>query len=96
MKHWSKLGMEFEEIYYTENKYTNIPVFINKYRELQKKIHEQKQQEGTDTINFLTDLIHLIAKCTCLKGKNWLTLKLNEQSSRQNSVTQNIQNTQNN
>jgi hypothetical protein len=78
MKHWQKIGNDFEEAFYTKHKYTTkVSETIEKYKNLQKDINRQKQAEGADTINFLTDLIHLISIHTCLKGKKWLSLTNN-------------------
>jgi len=73
MKKWFALGNDFEEIYYTEDKYsTNLEETIRKYKELQTKLNDLKD-EGMNSINFLTDLIHTIAQKTCLKKyEKWL------------------------
>ena len=78
LKHWQKIGNDFEEVFYTTHKYnTKVSETIEKYKNLQKDVNRQKQSEGADTINFLTDLIHLIAIHTCLKGKKWLSITQN-------------------
>jgi hypothetical protein len=76
MKKWVVLGNDFEEIYYSEDKYTlNIEDIIDKYRDLQKKVNELKEMEGPDTTNFFTDLIHIICKISCLKKyQKWLDM----------------------
>lgn len=74
MKKWIELGNDFEEIYYTEHKYTSNSNFINeKYKELQLRANTLKESEGPDTMNFLTDLIHFLCKKTCIKHyQRWL------------------------
>jgi hypothetical protein len=76
MKKWMVLGNDFEEIYYSEEKYTtNIEKTIDDYVELQKKVHTLKETEGPDTTNFFTDLIHIICNITCLKKyQKWLDM----------------------
>jgi hypothetical protein len=76
MKKWSALGNDFEEIYYSEEKYTtNIETIIDKYRELQTRVNQLKETEGPDTTNFFTDLIHIICNITCLKKyQRWLDM----------------------
>lgn len=76
MKKWAALGNDFEEIYYSEEKYTiNIEDIIDKYRELQTRVNQLKETEGPDTTNFFTDLIHIICNVTCLKKyQKWLDM----------------------
>jgi len=76
MKKWAALGNDFEEIYYSEEKYTtNIETIIDKYRELQTRVNQLKETEGPDTTNFFTDLIHIICNITCLKKyQRWLDM----------------------
>jgi hypothetical protein len=79
MKKWMTLGNDFEEIYYSEEKYTNtnlsIEDIIDKYRDLQTRVNQLKETEGPDTTNFFTDLIHIISNLTCLKKyQKWLDM----------------------
>lgn len=74
MKKWNALGTEFEEIYYNFDKYTHLPEYIKKYKLLQTKINTLRDSEGPESINFVTDLIHTISVCSCLRGYDkWLS-----------------------
>ena len=74
MKKWIELGNDFEELYYTEHKYSIKSDFIiEKYKELQLRSNTLKESEGPDTMNWLTDLIHFISKKSCIKNyQRWL------------------------
>ena len=74
MKKWIELGNDFEELYYTEHKYSVKSDFIiEKYKELQLRSNTLKESEGPDTMNWLTDLIHFISKKSCIKNyQRWL------------------------
>ena len=76
MNKWNEMGTKFEEIYYSLDKMNESKIFevIEKYRKLQESINEIRQTEGPDTINFVTDLIHLISLKSCLlKHNKWLS-----------------------
>jgi len=74
VKKWNALGMNFEEIFYSVNKYENINEYIEKYKALQTEINVLRDSEGPDSINFVTDLIHTISVCSCLRGYDkWLS-----------------------
>lgn len=74
MKKWIELGNDFEEIYYSENKYnTNADNIIKTYKEYQIRANNLKEAEGPETMNFLTDFIHFISNKLCLrKYQKWL------------------------
>jgi hypothetical protein len=73
MKKWDEVGAQFEEVYYSQDKYDNIDRAIVAYKEVQKEMNDLRQSEGPDTTNFLTDLIHLIASLSCLRNhQKWL------------------------
>jgi hypothetical protein len=74
MKKWIELGNDFEELYYTDHKYsTKSDFIIEKYKELQLRSNSLKESEGPDTMNWLTDLIHFISKKSCIKKyQKWL------------------------
>lgn len=74
MKKWNSMGTRFEEIYYDLNKHNEPIEFINKYKELQKDINGLRENEGPENMNFVTDLIHTISVCSCLRGYDkWLS-----------------------
>jgi flagellar biosynthesis protein FliQ len=88
VKAWSNFGTDYEEIYYTMDKYTsNFQKTIDAYRKLQKRMNEQRDKEGPTTANYLTDLIHVIATCTCLRKARWLKLKMNQDPNASTSRT---------
>jgi len=73
MKRWNALGAKFEETYYSEKKYDDIERSITDYKEIQWDVNDLRQLEGPDTTNFLTDLIHVVSACFCLKKyEKWL------------------------
>lgn len=74
MKKWIELGNDFEETYYSEYKYnTNADTIIKTYKEFQVRANQLKEAEGPETMNFLTDLIHIISNKLCLrKYQKWL------------------------
>jgi len=74
MLKWRIIGIEFEKIYYSEFYTDNdIVVRINKYHDLETKINILRQSEGPDTINFITDFMHIVMMNLYLrKYQNWL------------------------
>lgn len=81
MKKWNAAGIEFENVYYSDlnNNYDesesikDVVQTITEYQKVQVKLNEIRKSEGPTNINFLTDLIHLVAMGTCLRGKaKWL------------------------
>ena len=72
MEQWNSVGVDFELIFYDNNKYNEYELFIEKYQKIQERINEIRKMDGPDTINFLTDLIHMISTKCCLKDINWL------------------------
>lgn len=74
MRSWNSLGTAYEEIYYDIGKYENPLEFIERYKVLQKEINELRETEGPESINFVTDFIHTISVCSCLRGYDkWLS-----------------------
>jgi hypothetical protein len=73
MKKWNEMGAQFEEAYYSQTKYDDVEGAITSYKNIQKEMNDLRQLEGPETMNFLTDLIHLVAKLTCLRNhEKWL------------------------
>jgi hypothetical protein len=75
---WNEIGIEFENAYYSNR---DINTLVSKaieekiatYKKIQEKVNNQRKAEGVGSINFLTDLIHLIVFRTCIyKYKRWL------------------------
>ncbi len=65
MNEWTKLGSEFELIYYRGNE--DLKKKIEDYKKLLMKMNDLKFSESPEKQNFITDLIHVIALKTCLK-----------------------------
>lgn len=86
MEQWNSVGVDFELIFYDNNKYNEYDLFIENYRKIQERINEIRKTDGPDTINFLTDLIHMISTKCCLKDVNWLDHDIKE------SFRKNLQN----
>ena len=76
LQDWTEFGNRFESIFYkydlTEKKL--------KYQELYDAIQQYKINESPDNQNFFTDLLHIIARCTCIKKREkWLDLDIEMQ-----------------
>ena len=68
MNEWTKLGSEFELIYYRGD--SDLDKKIEDYKKLLMKMNDLKFSESPEKQNFITDFIHLIALKTCLKFNN--------------------------
>lgn len=81
VKSWNEVGMKFEKLFYNDldNEYErqeDVDAAILKYKGVQDEINILRSQESPDTMNFLTDFIHIIVMFTCLKRKKtWLDSK---------------------
>lgn len=74
MNEYTKLGCEFELIYYRGDE--DIDKKIEDYKKVLMKLNELKFSESPEKQNFITDIIHLIALKTCLKyNKNYIDIK---------------------
>jgi hypothetical protein len=72
MREYAKIGSSFEEIYYGN---ATVPASIEGYKTVQKTIADLRDKEGAETINFITDFIHLVARNSCLRSKQkWLDM----------------------
>ena len=71
MKLWSKLGTEFEKIYYDKvYMIDEKQKKLHSYQELFNSVNDLKRE--TDT-NFFTDIIYLIARSCCMTdGVEWI------------------------
>jgi membrane protein required for beta-lactamase induction len=71
MQEWHALGSEFERIYYT-----NTTDWVQRHAEyvrMQQELSRQEAACGPHERNFMTDLLHLVARNTVLRGKeHWL------------------------
>lgn len=72
MKECGKIASEFEAVYYGDETTADS---IVKYKQIQKKMSDLRDKEGVDTINFMTDFIHLVARNCCFRSKQkWLDM----------------------
>lgn len=74
---WSQLGVKFEDEYYNNMvEHRTLGGYrkrLESLQAIQKEVNALRQAEGTNTINFLTDLIFFISFLSCLRNKkNWL------------------------
>lgn len=73
---WNDLGVQFENEYYNRVEGKNIEDFRKKlqaFQIIQNEVNNLRKAEGTNTINFLTDIIFFSCFATCLRNnKNWL------------------------
>lgn len=94
MKKWNEFGSKYSNIRNNLEEDENHTIEqrnkakLDLYRQLQKEIHEYLANQASVNTNFLTDLIHIISRRTCLKGKekwNYLFDKANDEDSVNNS-----------
>lgn len=80
---WNDIGVNFEKEYCdkvdTKNPSNQVlkalDLKIEKYNLLQDDVQNLRKAEGTATVNFLTDLIFLLAYSTCIRNdKKWLDM----------------------
>lgn len=80
---WNDIGVHFEKEYtekvnthlFTKEGLAAVDAKIVKYKEIQEEVTNLRKAEGTNTINFVTDLVFLIAYNTCIRNhKKWLDL----------------------
>jgi hypothetical protein len=88
MQKWGEFGREYTNIYnnieedLTQSEYERLKEKLKNYRMLEKKINDFMATQSNVQQNFVTDLIHIIARKTCLRrGKeSWMYfLKSNEE-----------------
>ena len=79
MQRWNALGIEFEKVYYNSanNNYgihiTDLSGSILQYAAIQEKMNALRGQEGPATMNWFTDMLHMVAAKTCLRRyQKWL------------------------
>ena len=88
MQKWGEFGREYTNIYnnieedFSKSEYERLKEKLKNYRMLEKKINDFMATQSNVQQNFVTDLIHIISRQTCLrKGKeSWMYfLKSNEE-----------------
>ncbi len=82
LQKWNDIGIRFEKEYYdkiiiqslSEDDIKTIKEKIKKYEQIQDDMNVVRKSEGTNTVNFLTDLLFLLCYSTCIrKYKRWLS-----------------------
>ena len=90
MQKWGEFGREYTNIYNNieedlkKTEYERLKDKLKNYRMLEKKINDYMATQSTVQQNFLTDLIHIFARRTCLRNgkESWMYfLKGNEETS---------------
>ena len=72
------LGSEFEQIHFSDKSNQEK---ILAYDNIAKRLNEFRISESPVSQNYLTDLIHIICRQTCLKDNNlWLDFYIEEES----------------
>ncbi len=78
LQKWNEIGIEFENAFYGKRNIDTlsteaIEAKVIDYKRVQEKINTQRKAEGVGAINFITDMVHLVAMRTCIrKYKHWL------------------------
>jgi hypothetical protein len=82
LQKWNDIGISFEKEYYdkiiiqsiTDDDFKVVKEKIKKYEMIQDAMNVLRKSEGTNTVNFLTDLIFIICYSTCIRNyKRWLS-----------------------
>lgn len=69
---YDSLGAEFERVHFSTDTEQEK---LEQYEEIAKQMSELRKSDSIVSQNYLTDLIHIICRQTCLKDKNlWLDL----------------------
>jgi hypothetical protein len=69
---YDALGAEFEQVHFSQG---TDAMKYGKYEIIAKQMNDLRKSDSPISQNYLTDLIHIICRQTCLKGKNlWLEL----------------------
>lgn len=73
---WTNLGIQFEDEYYDRVESKEVGAFRKKlaaFQKLQDDVNDLRKEEGTSTLNFMTDFLFLVCMATCLRRKKrWL------------------------
>lgn len=84
MKEWMNQGIAFEKVFFSPTALTlryrgeatltkvDLKALLDSYNKVRDDINAQRQKEGPEMINFVTDFIHIIAHYTCIrKYQKW-------------------------
>lgn len=73
---YDALGAEFEQVHFSNESNEDKAL---KYESIAAEMSKLRQTDSPTSQNYLTDLIHIICRQTCLKDKNlWLDLLYNK------------------
>ena len=73
---YDALGAEFEQVHFSNESNEDKAL---KYESIAAEMSKLRQTDSPTSQNYLTDLIHIICRQTCLKNKNlWLDLLYNK------------------
>lgn len=82
LQKWNDIGIQFEKEYYdkiiiqtiSDDDFKTVDTKIKKYEAIQDQMNALRKSEGTNTVNFLTDLIFIICYKTCIRNyKRWMS-----------------------
>lgn len=72
MNRYNDFGNRFEEIYYSRD---DVNLKIEKYKILMIDINKYEISQSSESINFCSDCVHILARYLCLKKREkWLDL----------------------
>jgi hypothetical protein len=84
MKEWTDHGLAFEKIYFSPNALVlryqgprtlsdgDVKWLLDAYYKVRDDVNTQRQKEGPEMINFLTDVLHILCFYTCIrKNQKW-------------------------
>ncbi len=82
LQKWNDVGIQFEKEYYdkiivqtiSDDDFKIVDAKIKKFEAIQDQMNALRKSEGTNTVNFLTDLIFIICYKTCIRNyKRWMS-----------------------
>ena len=82
LQKWNDVGIQFEKEYYdkiivqtiSDDDFKIVDAKIKKFEGIQDQMNALRKSEGTNTVNFLTDLIFIICYKTCIRNyKRWMS-----------------------
>lgn len=87
MKEWTNHGIAFEKVFYSPNALTlryrkdvvlsieDLQWLQDAYNKVRDDVNTQRQKEGPEMINFVTDFIHILAFYTCIRNyQTWSSI----------------------
>ena len=81
LQKWNDVGVRFEKEYYdkiivrlyTDEEFQNVKNKITNYEKIQDDMNSIRKSDGSNTVNFITDLLFILCYSTCIrKYKRWL------------------------